>query len=293
VKSGTRLIAGATVKLENVFNGLAVASTVTGEGGQFEIDGVEPGDYRLVCEYRTDTVESRISLSRAGEDGIEIRLPSGLPAGDQVSGSAVSVAELKIPEKARHKLDEARRALAKGDTGRAEGKVAEALQLVPQFPEALTLQAMLWLAANHPQPAIADLEKAIRLAPNYTLAYFTMSTAMNQTMRFREARLAADQGLRLDPNAWQGHFELARALLGSGEPMLALGEVERAARTAPPDFPETHLLRGAVLMNLQRYDEGTTELRAFLKLRPNGIESSQAERLLQQSQMMQRPVSGP
>jgi hypothetical protein len=67
------------------------------------------------------------------------------------------------------------------------------------------------------------------------------------------------------PESWQGRLELAKSLYGQGEFVLGLRELD----SEPVNFPDTHLVRGNVLVCLGRNQEAGEAFRAFLQQDPD------------------------
>jgi tetratricopeptide (TPR) repeat protein len=285
---GSRPAPGANVQLQNLQTGVVVAKTETDQGGAFSIANLEPGDYLLTTSIGLRQEQAQISVATAPAD-MQIRFAddeSGPAAGGSAGANAtVSATQLLVSAKARHALADAEQALGKRDSARAEKKIAEALEASPKFPEALTLRAAMRLSRGETEHAIGDLDDAVRIDPNYPPAYFLMGTAYNAQQRFDDAERAASQGLRLAPRAWQGHYEIAKSLMGKGEAEPALKELDATREVFPANFAEAHLLRGVVLIHLGRYGESEKELDRFLQMRPDPSEAERARQLLQAVRM--------
>ncbi|MFB3814787.1 MAG: tetratricopeptide repeat protein [Terriglobales bacterium] len=278
VTFGSRPASGALIRLQDPRNGMLIRSAQTGDDGMFTLPSVEPGLYLLTTYLGLQQVQEQIQVNAMQSD-IEVRFASDVQPG---GSPLVSAAELRIPDKARDALQDARHAMSKHDNAKAQRKIADALKIAPKFAAALTLRAVLALAGGNQAQAIQDLDRAIRDDPYYPEAYFMMGAAYNDMKQYRDAQRSLEQGMRLNPVAWQGHFEMSRSLLGLGDAAAALREAEAAIKTAPPNFAEVHLARGAALLQLQRYGESATELEAYLKKRPDGSAAPQARQVLAQ-----------
>ena len=73
---------------------------------------------------------------------------------------------------------------------------------------------------------------------------------------------------------------MARCLYNQKKASSALTELDRAAHSAPKDFAQLHLLRGAILMQLQHSYDASVELRRFLQQDPQSPEAAQAKQML-------------
>ncbi len=285
---GGQPAAGATIRLQNPSNGMTVASAQTDMTGSFDLENLEPGTYILIADYGMQELQDRVSISPL-QPPIEVRFAGNVPPG---SGATVSAAQLQVPRKALDALQDARHELAGNHLKKAEKKLADALHIEPRFPAALAFRATLRLSGGDTGSALQDLDNAIHIDPHYPDAYFIMGAALNILQRFKDAARSLNQGIRLNPGAWQGHFEMGKALLGEGQPLAAIRELDSAAKSAPPKFASLHLVRGAALLRLERYDEGAAELQSYLKLDPQAQDAPQVKQTLAQIQDKLTPAAG-
>jgi hypothetical protein len=79
----------------------------------------------------------------------------------------------------------------------------------------------------------------------------------------------------LRPDSWQARLELAESFYGQGEFVLALCELD----LANVDFPDAHLVRGNVLMQLGRRPEAAEEFSAFMREAPGDPRGEQIQHI--------------
>jgi tetratricopeptide (TPR) repeat protein len=210
----------------------------------------------------------------SGDANVDIRLPApstGTPK--TVGGSTISLAQYRVPAKARLLYEKANQSLAQGKLDDSRKKVDAALALFPKFPEALTLRGMLQFAAGKHAEALADFQQAIEDDPSYAVAYIELGSALNSLGRFSESLPILGQAQRLAPNAWQTYFELARTHIGQQEFAIALRNADRASELQggqQRESPELHLVRGYALLGLSRIPQAISEIEAYLAHQPSG-----------------------
>ena len=117
----------------------------------------------------------------------------GKPA-DGVEGNSISIAQYRVPAKAREAYRKAHDAVEKGKMDDAHKHLTKALELCPNYAEALTLRGVLALNQQDSQAAIADLDKAIQADGNYAMAYMVMGSALNMQSKFDEAIRSLQRG---------------------------------------------------------------------------------------------------
>jgi hypothetical protein len=129
------------IELRNVM-GSRVALVTTGPSGTFAFHGVPSGLYEVVAISGLDSANQRLHV-RYGEEHVSLVLNRS--ARDQQGAATVSVAEFRIPTKARAELQKAQQELARHKLQEARTHVDRALALAPEYAQALTLRGILKL----------------------------------------------------------------------------------------------------------------------------------------------------
>lgn len=206
-------------------------------------------------------------------------------------GATISVSRLKVPDKARHGFENAQRALNHGNSAAARKQVEAALALAPDYPDALTLHALLELNAGRNDSALAETEHALRVDPSFGLAYLVMGSALNRVGRHDEALASLEREERFDKPSWQCAFEKAKAWLGKRDNESALREVNRAAALGGSSVMDSalHFVRGYALAGLNCYGGAATDLEAYLAEDPDGPFSGVARITLEQIRAQASP----
>ena len=272
-------VADARVEVRDVASGSVTASGYTNFNGGFEFQNIAAGSYDVVATSGVD--EARESVSVQGElASVTLRMPRVASASAAGDGSTVSVAQLKVPEKAQDENKKAREALRKHDDASAWKHVNKALEITPTFAAALTTRGLLELDESKTDAAVADLEKAIQSDAGYGLSFLVLGATYNQLKRFDDAVRALDHGVALMPNNWQGYFELAKSYLGKNDLTSAQKQLNNCSQRAPADYAPLHLVRANLDLALKNYPEAMAELEAYLDREPNSPQSDSARKTL-------------
>src|SRR5215472_12691524 len=213
-------------------NGMVVGSTYTNAAGAFEFDRVPSGTYKVVATAGLAQSSERVQTN-SWNSSVAIHMAANDVPQDGIQGESVSVAQLKIPGKARDEYRKAHAAMEKEKLDDASRHLEKALTIAPDYADALTLRAVLELNHQNSQAAKADLDKAIKADPNLAVAYLVMGSALNMESKFDDALRSLQRGESLAPNSWQAHFEMAKAYIGKEEYQQALGHLQRAESMAP------------------------------------------------------------
>jgi tetratricopeptide (TPR) repeat protein len=258
-------IAGATLPSER---------SICDSDGTFQFNRLERGVYKLVVNVGVDQYSEEVRVTSPRED-VEVRLPSR----EQTHGNAVSMVELQVPNKAKEELQKANEALVKGELNKADQHATEALEIAPRYARAMTLRAILMIAKQDFSTALRFANSAAAIDPMLPITQFVRASVYNSLGNPDQAQVAAEQGLRLDAS-WQGHFELARALMEKKDFKQALMEINRAAIKAPAQIADLFLMRASVLLHLKDVNGARENLNEFSKLRPGDARAEQLQSVI-------------
>ncbi|MCU1305569.1 MAG: repeat protein [Acidobacteriaceae bacterium] len=271
----------ARVELRDIVTGQLVTSGYTNASGALELSGIQPTTYILEVTHGLSEFKEKADM-RMGDRIMAVRLPGGNDSEDAGNTHTVSVAQFKVPSKARSEYKKADEALHKGKKEECAKHLAKALDIYANFAEALTLRGILNLDSQNPDKAVADIESALKADPTYGFAYIALGATYNTLSRFDDALRTLERGVSFSPNAWQGYFEMAKAQIGKGEFQLALRQLNKAQSLVREAYPSIHLMKAHALLALKQYPDAMNELQTFLSEAPNDARSSDARQALEQ-----------
>ena len=270
-------ISNARVELRDIGTASNSSSTYTRENGVFEMYNIKPGEYEVVVTSGTAETHERVTVTSA-EASVSMRLNV---AGAAPDGSAtVSVAKMKVPEKAQKEFQKANDAFRSNKLEEALKHADKALSIYPNYAEALVLRGILAISDKKVADGENYLQQAIKADPSYGMAYIAMGAALNQDQKYADAERALERGITLSPDSWQAYFEMSKAALGLQKYADAVKDADRAAALAKEDYPPVHLVKAHALMGLQRYDVAVAELEQFLSRDPQNPNADYARETL-------------
>ncbi|HTC92304.1 MAG TPA: tetratricopeptide repeat protein [Terriglobales bacterium] len=286
----------ARIEVQNRDNGQIVSSGYSNPGGSFQISNLPTGNYELVVTL--GLAESRQPVSLEGSDQeMMVNLPTYNSGANTGGKDSVSVAQLRVPERARNAFHKAQEAARKQNVADANKYVDEALQAYPRYADAMTMRGILKLDANHYNEASQDLEQAIQFDPNYPLAYIALGATYNLMSHWDDALRVLNRGTTLNPDSWQAYFEMGKSFLGKADYPAALQQFNKTQQIQP-QYALVHLVKAHALLGMKDYANATTELEAYLKGEPNGSQSAHARETLDKLRSVAsynpglQPVSG-
>lgn len=272
-------VEGARVIVTNGATGSATTSGYTNAQGVFVLDNVRPGTYEIVAQSGVTEARERVD-ARLSDPSVTLRLPA-TAAVAAPGKTTVSVADYKVPKKARQAFEKATKSLAKGEMQEAQKYDEEALAAYPEYADALTMRAVIKLDAGKSDEALADLDAATKSDSTNTKALLVMAACYNTQKKFDEAIRTLNRAAQLAPNAWQGFYEMAKAEFGKTNYQEALKWLERAQAAAPTYSPIT-IAKAKTLATLKNYADAINELQAFITAKPQDPQVAQARTLLDQ-----------
>ncbi len=271
----------ATVEVRNAMTGEVVKSGYTLPNGTFEFDNVPSGRYEIVARSGLQEVRQQVQIDSSLTQ-LTLRMATTAEGAGSAGGDTVTVAEMKISDKARKAVQKAEEAFKKQKLDQARRETEKALQIAPGYARALTLLGILDLNENQAPKAQQEVEAAVKSDSNYGLAYVVLGAIYNVAGRFDDALRTLREGIARVPNSWQAYFESSKADLGKGQFAEALRNANKAAQFASADYPPIHLVRAHALLGLKDYTQAVSELEHYLGGEPNGADSAQARRTLDQ-----------
>lgn len=269
----------ARIEVRQPSSGQVVAATYTLPNGTFEISNLNNGHYEVVATQGVDEVREQVDIFGLGANLAMRMSVESAPAGQHT----VSVAQMKVPEKARNLYRKAQGHADKNKLADAAKEVAKALEIAPQYAPALTLRALLAMQDGKPALALPDLEAATTYDPSYGLGFIVLGSAYNMVGRFDDAIRVLSRAQALAPAAWQLHFEMSKALLGKGDYAKSLQQASKAGELAASDYPPLHLVMAHAYLGLKDYSQAITHLEQFITRDPSGADSVHARQTLDQA----------
>jgi predicted Zn-dependent protease len=270
----------ARVEIHMLGTGSSIISGYTLPNGSFEFPNVPPGTYEVVATVGMQEAREQVNVDHP-DVSVQLRLP-GDAAAETSSSATVSVSQLKVPGKAKQLFAKAQEAFQKEKFDQCREKLAKALQIFPNYAQALTLRGLLALQDNQLDQASADLEQAIKNDYSYGQAYVVLGATYNLMQHYDDAMRVLERATALAPGSWQAYLELSKALLGKGQFEAALRQVNKASALAPPSYGAIHLVKAHALLGVKNYDQAVVELEQYLGSKPDSAESAKARETLNQ-----------
>ena len=268
-----RPIQNAKIQLTTV-GGQLVKSTYSDRDGIFSFMSLARGDYMVTVTadgFESGNQKVMIVGFNVPEVRIALRKPVNQEDKSSPSGDTVSSRELMLPQNAQESLHKGMdRLYKKKDPSGSMPFFQKVLAIAPTFYEAYYQEGMAYTYEGRPAEAETAFRKAIVASQDlYPDACFGLAAILSDRERFKESEVILRHGLELQPEAWRGHFELARALTGLGR----TAEAEQSAseaRRLNPTFSGLYIILANIHLQLHNDAAVVEDLDTYLRLDPNG-----------------------
>lgn len=195
-------------------------------------------------------------------------------AADQLQAQRfVSTNALRAPDKAQVAVQHAREALMRGRDAEAGKDLERALKMYPDYALALQLRGVISMRSNRLEEACADFQQAIHSDPNLGAAYLALGAVYNRLGHFNDATLLLNRATAMLPTSWFVHYQSAVAYLGAGKIEAAWQAISKAADSLP-DQPSSRsaifYIKARVQVELGNYQDAKVALKQAVNEDPQG-----------------------
>jgi tetratricopeptide (TPR) repeat protein len=162
----------------------------------------------------------------------------------------------------------------------APAEIEKALALDPRLPMAHFLMGEILLYKSDTPRALVEFQKELAVNPTVWLVYWRLGDSYMRLRQYDEAEKALKQALWLNDSFTGSYLMLGEIELQKGDPELARGFLERAAKLDPRNY-YVHYSLGRAYQKLGRTDDANRE---FALQRSLSVE----KRTLEEETMEQR-----
>jgi tetratricopeptide (TPR) repeat protein len=260
-----------------------IQRTKTDNSGLFMFRRLSSGIFQVrVQTYKTDYIgqTKRVQLepTRAFEQ-LDFVLLTKTTASTATVG-AVFVQE--VPEAARREFARAA-ALLQKDERRTEGieLLKQALELFPNYFEALELLGTEYVKQKEYEPAIPILTRAVEINRRAYPSLYSLSVAQFNLKQLQGAVNSMRRAITLNQKSMNANLWLGMLLRQTGNLVEAETYLKHADELASSKSSEAHWQLALLFNQLKRHKEAADELELFLKTQPDARDAEQIKKLIQ------------
>jgi len=255
---------------------------ITNDNGEFYFGQFPPGEYEVIAELDGyQPARLPVNITRHDETNLIIRvrrLSSTAPTGDVTTAH-----QLGVPKKAHDAFDKGvSKADSNADYRGAIEEFQRAIKHYADYYESYTEMGLAYIRLKDLPSAEKALRKSIELSSaKYAPPLMLLAMVLNDQNRADDAQPVARQSIAAAPQAWRGHYELARSLYSRRQ----VPEAEAAASTAralQPESPDVYLLLSEIHRSTHNAPALLQDFDTYLKLAPRGPAAPRVRQLREQ-----------
>ena len=277
--------ANISVSLDNSEEG-HFATETTNDAGQFRFGNLKPAIYVLkIDQTGYEPVKETFDASLSSDKDVRFYLRPNSKNSQSSKGSAISVHELSMPDKARDYMESGKKKVYQ-DKNFLGGlsDFQQAISIAPGYYEAYYEAGRGYLAMGNRSEAEKSFRKSVELSGDkYGEADVCIGALLLDHGSFPDAEKIIRRGLQLNPNFWLGHYELGRALLN--EKRFPEAELSASqARLLAPRAPVVYRLLSNIHLAQKDYPAVIEDIDGYLTLDPDSPAGVRAKELRDQFQ---------
>jgi tetratricopeptide (TPR) repeat protein len=267
--------------------------------GNYEFRGISGGSYRVHAtnpnapEQYCDPIEADTARAYAGRLQVDINLK--LPLHKEKKGAnpgIVGVSEItqNIPKPALKAYEQGLKLQKENKEEQALAAFNQAVELYPEYFQALTERANLLMGRNQLADAEADFERALRLNDKHVPALRGLGYCQIQQKQFEAATKNLERAFVIEPESPLTLLLLgyANLLLGRYDP--AKQCLEEALKLGPEVAARAHVYLAEVFAQEQKFKDAADSIRRYLTLKPDAADAKHLKEL--ESQWRERDKAG-
>ena len=196
-----------------------IERTIVAPDGGFRFYGVDAGSYsiRVLAAPGAEPIVEQYCQIAPASSPLVLRLPD--QAASRPPAGMVSLRELrhKIPKQALRAAVDAQHFSEAQDAPHAIAKLEQAIQIDPDFRDAHINLGAQYARARRYTEAMEQFQRALEIGPPDAILYSNLSWAYSAFKQFPLAEEFARKALALDPENPKARYLLDRALMQQGK----------------------------------------------------------------------------
>jgi tetratricopeptide (TPR) repeat protein len=256
--------------------------------GNYEFRGLSSGRYSLSAtnpdepEQYSEPAES--DTTRAFSNRLRVDIYLRLPQHDAkttYNPGTVNAAEAaqNIPKAARKAYDQGVKLQKENQHEKALIAFNQAVDLYPEYFQALTERASLLMGRNQLAEAAADFERALRLNDKYVPALRGLGYCQIQQKQFEAAVSNLERAFVMEPKVPLTLLLLGYANLSLGRYEPAQQCLEEALKLGPESAARAHVYLAEVFAHEQKFKEAADSIRRYLALKPDAPDAADLRKM--------------
>jgi tetratricopeptide (TPR) repeat protein len=251
--------------------------------GNYEFRALGAGRYRLSAtnpdEPKQYSEPAESDTTRAFANRLQVNIYLRFPQHDTeptYKPGTVSAAEAaqNIPKPARKAYEQGLKLQKENQPEKALTEFNQAVELYPEYFQALTERANLLMGRNQLTEAAADFERALRLNDKYVPALRGLGYCQIQQKQFGAAVSNLERAFVMEPKVPLTLLLLGYANLSLGRYEPAKQCLQEALKLGPESAARAHVYLAEVFAHEQKFKEAADSIRRYLTLKPDAADAA-------------------
>ena len=249
--------------------------------GRFRFIRLRPGQYKISASAAGLTTASQaVDLSRLSPRvHVLLQLVPDTSTFRPRSSGRPMVINARVPVDASEALEKGRAAVAEKKTDAAIAHLQKAIRLYPDYYDAHMMLGQLYMDTSQWEKAEPSFKEAVRIDPKAIAPLTSLGEVYRREKKYEAAQKILEESLKLDNNSWEGNFTLGRVYWELKDIPKAGRYVARSIELQP-SVAEAHLLAGNIFIRAGLPDNALIEYEEYLRLAPKGEFSTQTQALV-------------
>jgi tetratricopeptide (TPR) repeat protein len=252
--------------------------------------GLGSGRYRVsaknpeVPEQYSDPAESDTSRSYNNrlQINVYLRFPMHREKGAKPGTVSIADATQNIPKQARKNYEQGLKFQKDNQPDKALIEFNQAINLYPEYFQALTERANLYMQRNQLAEAEADFSRSLKLNDNYAPSLRGAGYCQIQQGKFDQAVTNLQKAISIEPNVALSHMLLGYAKLSLDQYDEAGRSLQQAIKLSPQGAARAHVYLAETYAHEGKFKEAADEIRTYLQVKPDAADASKLQEMEKQ-----------
>jgi predicted Zn-dependent protease len=268
--------------------GLGVSfETTANDSGRFEFMELPAGNYELEARsvsdpnLVSDVVRTDTTRTATNTISVNFSLHSGRAANSRSKPSVITAAEAgqKVPKKARKAFEEGMKFKNENKLDEALENFSQAIELYPDYFQALTARADLNLSRRQLAAAAADFDRALVTNPRYGSALRGAGYCKLIKGQFAEASEYFDKAVTAEPDNARSYMLLGMANFELDRRPEATKALTRALDLDGVQSVRAHIYLANIYYRQQEFERAADELKGYLAIVPTDPDATKLKEM--------------
>lgn len=193
-------------------------------------------------------------------------------------GSANIVFSQNVPQPAREAYEKASQSLAKNDLSNAVNLLKRALEIFPDYFDALETLGSEYVKQRSYDEAIPSLRRALQVNDKGWRSHYALGVALAETKQREEGIVELRRAVELNPESPNTNMRLGMELAKNQQTYAeAIRALEKVKSLAGKSIPDAYFYLASLYSKQEQYAEAADALETYLAAMPNADATQRAQ----------------